>query len=186
MLVASVVSDSLQLHGLYSLPGSSVHGVLQARILEWVSSTGERFPSPGVLLNPLDLLQGSNSGLLHYRQILYHLSYQRSPHSLLFRKLLLLLLVFQMLSSYPLLAQTFSLLYWFIFFIIIAFTFLLIFKAHLSVLRFYICPFWPVFFFFFLLVALLWANNQFVMINLLLLILYTDQLSFLFLPDYSV
>ena len=185
MLVASVVSDSLQLHGLYSVPGSSVHGVLQARILEWVSSTGERFPSPGVLLNPLDLLQGSNSGLLHYRQILYHLSYQRSPHSLLFRKLLLLLLVFQMLSSSPLLGQTFSLLYWFIFFIIIAFTFLLIFKAHLSVLHFYICPFWP-FFFFFLLVALLWANNQFVMINLLLLILYTDQLSFLFLPDYSV
>ena len=179
MLVASVVSDSLQLHGLYSLPGSSVHGVLQARILEWVSSTGERFPSPGVLLDPLDLLQGSNSGLLHYRQILYHLSYQRSPHSLFFRKLLLLL-VFQMLLS----SVIFCLIYWFIFFIIRAFTFLLIFKAHLSVLRFYICPCWP--FFFCLLVVLLWANNQFVMVNLLLLILYTDQLSFLFLPDYSV
>ena len=31
----SVVSDSLQLHGLYP-PGSSVHGIFQARILEWV------------------------------------------------------------------------------------------------------------------------------------------------------
>ena len=32
----SVVSNSLQPHGLY-LPGSSVHGILQARILEWVA-----------------------------------------------------------------------------------------------------------------------------------------------------
>ena len=32
----SVMSDSLQPHGLYSPPGSSVHGILQARILEWV------------------------------------------------------------------------------------------------------------------------------------------------------
>ena len=31
----------------YSLPGSSVHGILQARILEWVA-----FPYPGDLLNP--------------------------------------------------------------------------------------------------------------------------------------
>ena len=34
----SVVSDSLRPHGLYcSLPGFSVHGILQARILEWVT-----------------------------------------------------------------------------------------------------------------------------------------------------
>ena len=33
----SVLSDSLRLHGLYSLPGSSVHGILQRRILEWVA-----------------------------------------------------------------------------------------------------------------------------------------------------
>ena len=33
----SVMSDSLQPHGLYSAPGSSVHGILQARILEWVA-----------------------------------------------------------------------------------------------------------------------------------------------------
>ena len=31
----SAVSNSLQSYGL-SLPGSSIHGVLQARILEWV------------------------------------------------------------------------------------------------------------------------------------------------------
>ena len=33
----SVVSDSLQPRGLCSLPGSSVHGIFQARILEWVA-----------------------------------------------------------------------------------------------------------------------------------------------------
>ena len=32
----SVVSDSLQPHGLY-LPGSSVHGILQAEILQWIA-----------------------------------------------------------------------------------------------------------------------------------------------------
>ena len=48
-----------------SLPGSSVHGILQARILEWVSTpfSKEAFPA-----------QGSNPGLPHCRQILYHLS----------------------------------------------------------------------------------------------------------------
>ena len=33
---SSVISDSLRLHGLCSLPGSSVHAFFQARILEWV------------------------------------------------------------------------------------------------------------------------------------------------------
>ena len=33
----SVVSNSLRPHRLYSLPGSSVHGILQTRILEWVA-----------------------------------------------------------------------------------------------------------------------------------------------------
>ena len=41
----SVVSDSLQ-HGC-TPPGSSVHGILQARILEWVA-----IPSPGELPDP--------------------------------------------------------------------------------------------------------------------------------------
>ena len=39
----SVMSDSLQLHGLYSLPGSSVHGISQARILEWVAIPFSRY-----------------------------------------------------------------------------------------------------------------------------------------------
>ena len=33
----SVVPDSLPSHGLYSSPGSSVHGILRARTLEWVA-----------------------------------------------------------------------------------------------------------------------------------------------------
>ena len=52
----------------WSPPGFSVHGISQARILEWVA-----IPSPGDPPN-----QGSNLGLLHYRQILY-LSHQGSP-----------------------------------------------------------------------------------------------------------
>ena len=31
------MSGSLQSHGLYRPPGSSVHGVLQERILEWLA-----------------------------------------------------------------------------------------------------------------------------------------------------
>ena len=38
----SVVSDSLQPHGLYRPPGSSVHGIFQARILEWVAISFSR------------------------------------------------------------------------------------------------------------------------------------------------
>ena len=44
--VASVVSDSMD----YCLPGSSVHGILQARILDWVampSSRGSSRPRDG-------------------------------------------------------------------------------------------------------------------------------------------
>ena len=52
-----------------SPPGSSIYGVLQARILEWVAIPFSR----GILLS-----QGSNLGLLHCRQILYHLSYKGS------------------------------------------------------------------------------------------------------------
>ena len=37
-----VVSDSLRPHGLCSPPGSSVHGILQARILEWVAMPSSR------------------------------------------------------------------------------------------------------------------------------------------------
>ena len=53
-----------------SLPGFSVHGILQARILEWVAIPfcNGSFPS-----------QGLNPSLLHCRQIIYHLSHQGSP-----------------------------------------------------------------------------------------------------------
>ena len=56
-----------------SPPGSSVHGILQARILEWVAVPFS-IPSPGDLPN-----HQSNPGLPHCRQILYHLSHQGSP-----------------------------------------------------------------------------------------------------------
>ena len=51
----------------YSLPGSSVLGVLQARIVEWVAIS---------FLQGIFLTQGSNLGLLHCKQILYHLTHQ--------------------------------------------------------------------------------------------------------------
>ena len=52
-----------------SPPGSSVHGILQARILEWVAIPFSR---------QIILTQGLNLGLLNYRWILYHLSHQGS------------------------------------------------------------------------------------------------------------
>ena len=52
-----------------SPPGSDVHGILQARILEWVAIFfQETFP-----------IQGLNPGLPNCRQILYHLSHHESP-----------------------------------------------------------------------------------------------------------
>ena len=51
-------------------PGSSVHGVLQARILEWETHS---------LLQGIFLTQGLNRGLLHCRPILYRLSHQGIP-----------------------------------------------------------------------------------------------------------
>ena len=93
-----------------SLPGSSIHGILQARILEWFAmSFSRRLSHPrdrthvsfvsctdrcvlyyqchlgsqtGVvshyLLQGNFPTQGSNLGLPHCRQILYHLSHQES------------------------------------------------------------------------------------------------------------
>ena len=52
-----------------SSPGSSAHGSLQARILEWEAI---------LFFQGIFLTQGSNPDLLHCRQILYHLSHQRS------------------------------------------------------------------------------------------------------------
>ena len=52
-------------HGLH-LPGSSLHGTLQTRILQWVAIHS--------LLQGAFLTQELNPGLLHCRQILYHLT----------------------------------------------------------------------------------------------------------------
>ena len=57
-----------------SLPGSSVHGIFQATVLEWV-----------FLLQGLLPTQGSNPGLPHCRSTLYRLSHQGSPYGT-FRK----------------------------------------------------------------------------------------------------
>ena len=71
----SVVSNSLGPVDC-SPPGSSVHGMSQARILEWVAIP---------LLQGIFLTQGSNSGLLHCRRTLYHLSHQGEDSIMGFR-----------------------------------------------------------------------------------------------------
>ena len=53
-----------------SLPGSSIHQIFQARVLEWVAIS---------FLQGIFLTQGSNPGLPHGRQMLYCLSYQGCP-----------------------------------------------------------------------------------------------------------
>ena len=72
----SVVSDSLRPHDCSS-PGSSVHGILQVRILEWVAIPFSRRSSW-----PRDRTQVS----LHCRQILYCLNHQGSPYNLIGKK----------------------------------------------------------------------------------------------------
>ena len=57
----------------YSSPCVSVHGILQARILEWVALPFTRAS-----------LQVSNLGLLHCKQILYCLSHLGSPSYILY------------------------------------------------------------------------------------------------------
>ena len=54
----------------WSPPGSSVHEIFQGRIMEWVAICFSRGSS-----KPRDM----NLGLLHFRQILYRLSYKGSP-----------------------------------------------------------------------------------------------------------
>ena len=68
------------------LSGSSVHGILQARILERIAISFCRGSSQ-LRLNP---------GLLHCRQILYHLSHQGSPSPML---ILLFMMNFMMVWS---------------------------------------------------------------------------------------
>ena len=65
--LASIMSNSMDC----SPPGSFVHGILQARILEWVAMPSSR----GSSHIPTE---GSNRGLPHCRHFLYHLSLQGS------------------------------------------------------------------------------------------------------------
>ena len=66
----AVLSESVSHSALrpmdYSLPGSSLHEILPARILEEVATAFSKGIFP---------IQGLNPGLLHCRQILYHLSF---------------------------------------------------------------------------------------------------------------
>ena len=62
----------------WCLAGSSIYGILQARILEWVV-----IPSPGYLPDPNQIK--SNPVFLNCRQILYCLSHQGIPTNLLSR-----------------------------------------------------------------------------------------------------
>ena len=60
-----IVFNSLWPHDC-SPPGSSVHGIPQARILEWIV---------------ISFSKGSNLGIPHCKQILYYLSHKGSPES---------------------------------------------------------------------------------------------------------
>ena len=70
-----------------SVPGSSVHGIFQVRVLEGVaisfsrgSSWSWNFPGKSIRVGIHFLpTQGSNSGLPHCGQMLYHLSHLGSP-----------------------------------------------------------------------------------------------------------
>ena len=84
-----------------SLPGSSIHGISQTRVLEWVAIA---FSAPALqadslpaeplgkpkntrvgslsLLQRIFLTQESNQGLLHCRWILSQLSYHLEPNKL--------------------------------------------------------------------------------------------------------
>ena len=68
-----VMSDLLRHHRLYSLSGSSVHGIIQARILEWVA-----IPSPRDLSDPgIELRRIRET--LHWQADSFLLSHQGSP-----------------------------------------------------------------------------------------------------------
>ena len=77
----------------YSSPVSSLHGIVQARILGWIAIPFWDLPNPGIQPRnqtqvshiALDSLpsQELNQGLLHCRQILYQLNYQGSRFFLL-------------------------------------------------------------------------------------------------------
>ena len=66
-----------------SLPGSSVLGSLQARVLEWVAV---------FLLQGIFLTQGSNPHLLHWQEGSFPLSHQGSPRTSYWGLFILLLI----------------------------------------------------------------------------------------------
>ena len=66
---SSVVSSTLGDPMDYTTPGFSIHGILQARILEWVPIPFSRGSS---------LCRGLNLGRVHRRQVLYHLRQQEA------------------------------------------------------------------------------------------------------------
>ena len=53
-----------------SLPGSSVHGILQSRIMQWVAIPPGDLPSPGI--EPVSLHWQVGSLLLSHLGSLYH------------------------------------------------------------------------------------------------------------------
>ena len=59
----------------YNLPSSSVHGISQAKILEWVAIPFSRGSSW------LNQIQGLNPGLLHWQTDYLPLCHPGSPHS---------------------------------------------------------------------------------------------------------
>ena len=69
-----------------SSPGSAVHGILQAGILEWVAMHFSRGSSwrtyVSWITGGFSLTQELNPALPHCRRILYHLSHQGSPRIL--------------------------------------------------------------------------------------------------------
>ena len=64
--VASVVSDSLWPHGQRSLPGSSVHGIFQARILGWVAMPSSRESSQPRDWSQVSFIAGHSLPLSHW------------------------------------------------------------------------------------------------------------------------
>ena len=97
-----------------SLPGSSVHGIFQARILEWgaiafstwtltrIQIYREDDKANSLLLQGIFPTQGSNPGLLYCRQILYQLSYKLYIKCLKLRHLSVSLHIFHKLFPFPL------------------------------------------------------------------------------------
>ena len=80
-----------------SLSGSSVHGISQARVLEWIAiSFSGDLPT-----------QESNPGLPHCRQTLYRLSHQGSTYTYIHAHYVFLPLLFSFCNKMPLASNSF-------------------------------------------------------------------------------